>query len=89
MLATLRDTSDRAGVPVIVPHALRHTAATWAAIAGATAHELREAGGWKTRAMANRYVSRAESLGRSGAEKMAGAINVLGKPKADVQALKR
>ena len=72
----------------ITPHALRHTAATWAAIAGATAHELREAGGWKTLAMANRYVSRAETLGRSGAEKAAGAINIFGRPSAEVRRLR-
>jgi integrase len=84
---TLADVCERAGVPRITPHALRHTAATWAAIAGATAHELREAGGWKTLAMANRYVSRAETLGRSGAEKAASAINIFSKPAAAIRKL--
>ena len=73
---------ERAGVTVITPHALRHTAATHSALAGATVHELRELGGWKTLAMASRYVSRAESLGRSAAEKLAGRVNILGKAKA-------
>ena len=85
---TLGEVCDRARVPRITPHALRHTAATWAAMAGATAHELREAGGWKTLVMANRYVSRAETLGRSGAEKAAGAINIFGRPLAEVRRLR-
>jgi integrase len=73
----------------ITPHALRHTAATWAALSGAQAHELREAFGWKTLAMTNRYVSRAESLGRRGAQRAADAMNVLQKPAADVKEIGR
>ncbi|QPB21113.1 site-specific integrase [Rhizobium sp. 007] len=85
----LADTCKAAGIPKLTPHALRHTMATHTAIAGATAHELREAGGWKTLAMANRYVSRAEALGKSGAEKAAAAINIHRKPKADVKEFTR
>jgi integrase len=62
------------GVEPITPHDLRHTAASWAAIAGAQADELREAFGWKTLAMTGRYVGRAGSLGRSGVKRAAEAI---------------
>ncbi|TGS17262.1 site-specific integrase [Mesorhizobium sp. M2E.F.Ca.ET.209.01.1.1] len=78
-----------AGIDQITPHGLRHTAATWAAVSGAEAHELREAFGWKTLAMTNRYVSKAESLGRRGAQRAADAMNVLQKPKADVKEISR
>ncbi|TIV13241.1 MAG: site-specific integrase, partial [Mesorhizobium sp.] len=74
-----------AGIDQITPHGLRHTAATWAAVSGAEAHELRQAFGWKTLAMTNRYVSKAESLGRRGAQRAADAMNVLQKPAADVK----
>ncbi|WP_167531219.1 MULTISPECIES: tyrosine-type recombinase/integrase [unclassified Mesorhizobium] len=76
-----------AGVERITPHALRHTAATWAALSGAQAHELREAFGWKTLAMTARYVARAESLGRRGAQRAADAMNVLQRPAADVKTI--
>lgn len=66
-----------AGIEPITPHVLRHTAATWSAISGAEAHELREAFGWKSLAMTARYVSRSESLARRGAERAATAMNVL------------
>lgn len=74
-----------AEIKPITPHALRHTAATWAALSGAEAHELREAFGWKTLAMTGRYVARAESLGRRGVQRAADAMNVLQKPSADVK----
>jgi integrase len=74
-----------AGIDRITPHVLRHTAATWAAVEGAEAHELRAAFGWKTLAMTARYVNKSESLARRGAERAARAINVLGKPSADVR----
>ncbi|MCT2577669.1 MAG: DUF4102 domain-containing protein [Mesorhizobium sp.] len=77
-----------AGIDQITPHGLRHTAATWAAVSGAEAHELREAFGWKTLAMTNRYVSKAESLGRRGAQRAADAMNVLQKPVADVKEIR-
>ena len=76
-----------AGVGRITPHTLRHTAATWAAVNGAEAHELREAFGWKTLTMTARYVSRSESLARRGAERAASAMNVLQKPSADVKGI--
>jgi integrase len=85
---TLADICKKAGVAALTPHGLRHTFATWAALAGASAHELREAGGWRTLAMTNRYVSRAETLGRAGAEKAAGAINIFAKPSANVVKIK-
>ena len=77
-----------AEIKAITPHALRHTAATWAALSGAEAHELREAFGWKTLAMTGRYVARAESLGRRGAQRAADAMNVLQKPSADVKEIR-
>lgn len=83
-LGVLRDICIDAGIEPITPHVLRHTAATWAAVGGAQAHELREAFGWKTLAMTARYVSRSESLGRRGAQRAADAMNVLGRPTAPV-----
>ncbi|MDL2398421.1 tyrosine-type recombinase/integrase [Rhizobium mayense] len=85
---TLAAVCKKAEVATLTPHGLRHTFATWAALAGASAHELRDAGGWRTLAMTNRYVSRAETLGRAGAEKAARAINIFAKPTADVLKLK-
>ncbi|TIW37331.1 MAG: site-specific integrase, partial [Mesorhizobium sp.] len=52
----LTSVCEAAEIKTITPHALRHTAATWAALSGAEAHELREAFGWKTLAMTGRYV---------------------------------
>jgi integrase len=77
----------KAEIEPITPHVLRHTAATWAAINGAEAHELREAFGWKTLAMTARYVSKSESLARRGAQRAADAMNVLQKPSAEVLAV--
>ena len=84
ILSTLKAICAQAGIKPITPHVLRHTAATWAAISGASAHELKQGFGWKTLAMTSRYVGLSETLARSGAEKAAGAINVLGKPKAEI-----
>jgi len=78
-----------AKIDPITPHVLRHTAATWAAISGAEAHELREAFGWKTLAMTARYVSKSESLARRGAQRAADAMNVLQKPSAAVEVLRK
>ena len=39
----------------VTPHTLRHTAATNAAHAGLDAATIQAMGGWKTRAMAERY----------------------------------
>ncbi|BCG94376.1 tyrosine-type recombinase/integrase [Mesorhizobium sp. 131-2-1] len=81
----LHSVCKAAGIDQITPHGLRHTAATWAAVSGAEAHELREAFGWRSLAMTNRYVSKAESLGRRGAQRAADAMNVLQKPAAEVK----
>lgn len=78
---------ETAGIESITPHVLRHTAATWAAISGAEAHELREAFGWKTLAMTARYVSRSESLAKRGVQRAADAMNVLQRQKAEVKQL--
>jgi integrase len=82
VLATLGEVCHAAGVKRITPHVLRHTAATHAAIAGSEAHELRVAFGWKTLTMTSVYVSRAEALGRKGAERAASRINIFRKPAA-------
>jgi integrase len=81
----LQGVCEAAEVKQVTPHALRHTAATWAALAGAEAHELRQAFGWKTLAMTGRYVSKAQSLARRGVQRAADAMNVLQKPTADVK----
>lgn len=78
--AVLKQVCLSAGIEVITAHALRHTAATWSALAGAPAFELRDTFGWSTLAMANRYVSKAERLARRGVERTASAINVLRRP---------
>jgi len=47
---------ERAGLPSnITPHTMRHTVATNAAHAGLDAATIQAIGGWKTRAMAERY----------------------------------
>lgn len=86
--AALWAVCDKAGIERISPHALRHTAASWSAINGATAHELRDAFGWKTLAMTQRYVERSEELARRGVERAASAMNVLKRPSADIIELK-
>ncbi|MGV8832956.1 MAG: tyrosine-type recombinase/integrase [Devosia sp.] len=75
--AVLKQVCLAAGIAVVTAHALRHTAATWSALAGAPAFELRDTFGWSTLAMANRYVSKAERLARRGVERTASAIDVL------------
>jgi integrase len=81
--AVLKNVCLSAGIEVVTAHALRHTAATWSALAGAPAFELRDTFGWSSISMANRYVSRAERLARRGVERTASAINVLGRPQND------
>jgi site-specific recombinase XerD len=85
----LQGVCDAAGVEQVTPHTLRHTAATWAALAGAEAHELRQAFGRKTLAMTGRYVSKAQSLARRGVQRAADAMNVLQKPTAGTIELNR
>jgi integrase len=88
VLRILQDVCKAADIKPITPHVLRHTAASWAAINGATAYELQKGFGWKTLTMTSRYVSRSETLARSGAEKAARGINIFAKPKAEVIDLK-
>jgi integrase len=83
----LDDLCKEAEVARITPHVLRHSSATWAAVNGADLLELRQAYGWKGLAMPNRYVAKAEALGRQGAQKAADAMNVLGKPAAPLRKL--
>jgi hypothetical protein len=69
---------------MISPHGLWHSAATHAALNGASHFEIKEGFGWKSHQMAARYVTKAENLARAGAQKTADAINIFGKPKADL-----
>jgi integrase len=78
-----------AEIEPITPHTLRHSAATWGAIHGADLIELRDAFAWKSLAMPNRYVKTAQTVARRGAERVAGAINVFGKPSAEIVEAKR
>lgn len=84
----LQAVCDDAGIDRVSPHVLRHTWATMAATNGASLLELKDALGWKSPAMATRYVEKAEALGRQGAEKGAQAINLFGRGKADLARLK-
>lgn len=87
LCAALTAICAEAGIARITLHVLRHTAATWAAVGGADLLELRQAFGWAGLAMPNRYVSRAEALGRQGVERAAIMLNVLGKPDGEVRQL--
>jgi integrase len=84
VLGRLRELCTKAGIAPITPHVLRHTAATWAAVNGADLVELRDAFGWRTLSMPNRYIKKADTVARRGAERVAAAINVLGKSAAEV-----
>ena len=77
-LDLLKEVCASAKIPAITLHSLRHTAATWAAINGASSHELMAALGWRSVQMAARYVSRSEALSKAGAERAAQAMNILG-----------
>lgn len=88
VLEALADLCREAGIKRVTPHVLRHSAATWAAVNGAELLELRQAFGWSGLAMPNRYVSKAAALGRQGAQKAADAMNVLGKPTAEIRQIK-
>jgi integrase len=72
----------------VTPHTLRHTAASWSALGGADPFELRDTFAWKTLAMAGRYVKRADTRARRGVERLAGAINLNGKPSAEITSIK-
>jgi len=71
-------------IEYVTPHTLRHTAASWSALGGADPFELRDTFSWKTLAMANRYVKFADTRARQGVERLAGTINLHGKPAAEV-----
>ncbi|WP_161534416.1 tyrosine-type recombinase/integrase [Bradyrhizobium sp. LCT2] len=71
----------------VTPHTLRHTAASWSALGGADPFELRDTFAWKTLAMAGRYVKRADTRARRGVERLAGAINLNGKPSAEIKSI--
>jgi integrase len=85
----LKDVCQAAGVTVITPHGLRHSAATHAALAGASLFELKEGFGWKSHQMAGRYVAKAENLGRAGMSKVAGAVNIFERPAAKIAEVKK
>lgn len=76
VLAELSAVCKKAGIKRITPHALRRTIATHSAIKGANVAELMQSYGWKTPAMALRYVKKSESLARQGVERGASVINV-------------
>lgn len=78
-----------AGIRQITPHVLRHSAATYAALNGASAFEMMQSIGWESIAMAQKYVKKAENLSRSGAEKAASGVNIFRKPKAEVIPLRK
>ncbi|MDX0524930.1 DUF4102 domain-containing protein [Sinorhizobium medicae] len=84
VLDALADVCKAAGIDRITPHTLRRTIATHSALAGANVAELMQSYGWKSPAMAMRYVKKSESLARKGVERGASIVNVFQKPPADV-----
>ncbi|WP_457583148.1 tyrosine-type recombinase/integrase [Ensifer canadensis] len=76
VLAELAAVCKAGGIKRVTPHTLRRTIATHSAIAGANVAELMQSYGWKTPAMAMRYVKKSESLARKGVERGANVINV-------------
>ncbi|MBP1881954.1 tyrosine-type recombinase/integrase [Sinorhizobium mexicanum] len=88
VLAMLEEICKEAEIPRIGPHRLRATIATHSAIDGANVAELMQAYGWKTPAMAMRYVKKSESLARKGVERGANVINLFGKENAEIVKIK-
>lgn len=84
VLCQLTIACKKAGLKRITPHTMRRTIATHSAIAGANVAELMQSYGWKTPAMAMRYVKKSESLARKGVERGASVINIFGKESAEV-----
>ncbi|MGK9198927.1 tyrosine-type recombinase/integrase [Sinorhizobium meliloti] len=84
VLDALAGVCKEAGINRITPHTLRRTIATHSALAGANVAELMQSYGWKTPAMALRYVKKSESLARKGVERGASIVNVFQKPAAEV-----
>ncbi len=70
---------DRAGIPDARIHDLRHTAGTFAALAGGSAFVVRDLLGHRTLAMTGRYVERAADMVRATADavssRVAAALN--------------
>ena len=70
---------ERAGIPDGRLHDLRHTAGTFAALAGANAFAVRDLLGHRTLAMTGRYVERAADMVRATADavsaRVAAALN--------------
>jgi integrase len=70
---------ERAGIPDARLHDLRHTAGTFAALAGANAFAVRDLLGHRTLAMTGRYVERAADMVRATADavsrRVAAALN--------------
>ncbi|MDX0930521.1 tyrosine-type recombinase/integrase [Sinorhizobium medicae] len=76
VLAELTAVCKAAGIKRVTPHTLRRTIATHSAIDGANVAELMQSYGWKTPAMAMRYVKKSESLARKGVERGANVMNI-------------
>jgi integrase len=83
----LRAVCAKAHIAPFSPHTLRHSAATWAAIRGGDVVEIRDAFGWTGLEMPSRYIKPSRTAAQRGAERTAAAINILGKPSAEVTEL--
>jgi integrase len=84
---------ERAGLPDGRLHDLRHTAGTFAALAGANAFVVRDLLGHKTLAMTGRYVERAADMVRATADivsnRVAAALDAGSRAPATVHKLRR
>jgi integrase len=65
---------ERAGIPDGRLHDLRHTAGTFAALAGGSAFVVRDLLGHRTLAMTGRYVERAADMVRATADAVSGRV---------------
>jgi len=68
------DLREKAKIPDARLHDLRHTAGTFAALAGANAFVVRDLLGHKTLAMTNRYVERAADMVRTTADTVSNRV---------------
>jgi integrase len=79
---------ERAGIPDGRLHDLRHTAGTFAALAGGSAFVVRDLLGHRTLAMTGRYVERAADMVRATADAVSGrvaaALNSGSTPSAEI-----
>jgi integrase len=82
---------ERAGIPDARMHDLRHTAGTFAALAGANAFAVRDLLGHRTLAMTGRYVERAADMVRATADAVSSrvAAALAGKAPAEIVTLQR